>query len=139
VCRGLAISATRDGSARRPCRGAALPARRPCARRALTLYGTSSGIEAIEGQPATIGLDLARALYRAANEGDARAVLSLVAADRGHEEIVKALIARGADVKAADKEGHTAMWLATRRGRTNIEKILTEAGASGSGLQAPGS
>jgi hypothetical protein len=31
--------------------------------RALTLYGTSSGIEAIEGQPATIGLDLARALY----------------------------------------------------------------------------
>jgi hypothetical protein len=99
--------------------------------RALTLYGTSSGIEAIEGQPATIGLDLARALYRAANEGDARAVLSLVAADRGHEEIVKALIARGADVKAADKEGHTAMWLATRRGRTNIEKILTEAGATG--------
>jgi ankyrin repeat protein len=48
---------------------------------------------------------------------------------KGNPEIVKLLIARGADVHAKDKEGQTALSLAIRNNLPEIEEILKEAGA----------
>ncbi|MHB1351517.1 MAG: ankyrin repeat domain-containing protein [Desulforudis sp.] len=48
---------------------------------------------------------------------------------KGNPELVKLLIARGADVHAKDKEGQTALSLAIRNNLPEIAEILREAGA----------
>ena len=48
---------------------------------------------------------------------------------KGNPEIVKLLIAQGADVNAKDKEGQTALSLAIRNNMPEIAEILKEAGA----------
>ena len=48
---------------------------------------------------------------------------------KGNREIVKLLIARGADVHVKDKEGQTALSLAIRNNLPEIAEILREAGA----------
>lgn len=50
---------------------------------------------------------------------------------KGNPEIVKLLIARGADVHAKDKEGQTALSLAIRNNMPEIAEILRKAGAKG--------
>jgi len=49
--------------------------------------------------------------------------------NKGNSEIVKLLIARGADVNVKDKEGQTALSLAIRNNMPEIVEILREAGA----------
>lgn len=48
---------------------------------------------------------------------------------KSNPEIVKLLIARGADVNAKDREGQTALSLAIRNNMAEIAEILKEAGA----------
>ena len=48
---------------------------------------------------------------------------------KGNREIVKLLIARGADVHAKDKKGQTALSLALKNNLPEIAEILREAGA----------
>lgn len=48
---------------------------------------------------------------------------------KGNPEIVKLLIARGAEVNAKDKDGQTALSLAIRNNMPEIAEILKEAGA----------
>ncbi len=48
---------------------------------------------------------------------------------KGNPEIVKLLIARGANVNAKDKEGQTALSLAIRNNLPEIAEILKKAGA----------
>jgi ankyrin repeat protein len=48
---------------------------------------------------------------------------------KGNPEIVKLLIARGADVHAKDKEGQTALSLAIRNNLPEIAELLKKAGA----------
>ena len=50
---------------------------------------------------------------------------------KGNPELVKLLIARGADVNAKDKEGQTALSLAIRNNMPEIAEILRKAGAKG--------
>jgi ankyrin repeat protein len=44
----------------------------------------------------------------------------------GHEDIVKALIARGAAINAQNKQGYTALHFATERGYANIVSLLLD-------------
>ena len=53
----------------------------------------------------------------------------LDAARRGDSAIVKALLAKGADVTAKDKKGETALMHAKRGGHTEILDLLKRAGA----------
>lgn len=48
---------------------------------------------------------------------------------KGNQEIVKLLLAGGADVQVKDKEGQTALSLAIRNNLAEIAAILREAGA----------
>ena len=59
---------------------------------------------------------------------DSRRLLHCAAA-RGHEALVRALLARGADAGAVDKRGATAASLAAKQGHANIAALL-EAGAA---------
>ncbi|KAH7378247.1 ankyrin repeat-containing domain protein [Pyrenochaeta sp. MPI-SDFR-AT-0127] len=48
----------------------------------------------------------------------------MIAALKGHGEIVKLLLAAGADTKATDRQGKTAMMLASEAGHREIQEIL---------------
>ena len=52
------------------------------------------------------------------------------ACKRGHTEIVKALVAAGADVNLRDFNKQTALYRARKRKYTDIMQILEEASAS---------
>jgi ankyrin repeat protein len=49
------------------------------------------------------------------------------AAYRGHVDVVKELLAHGADVKARNAFGNTPATLAARNGHSEIESMLREA------------
>ncbi|HZO99319.1 MAG TPA: ankyrin repeat domain-containing protein, partial [Terriglobia bacterium] len=53
----------------------------------------------------------------------------MIAAMHGIPVIVQALLAQGADVNAKDKEGATALAIATERKKTEVVKLLQQAGA----------
>ena len=53
-----------------------------------------------------------------------------MAAQEGHTEIVKALLAAGAAVNAKDQEGRTALDLAAQEGHTETVKALLAADAA---------
>ncbi len=53
----------------------------------------------------------------------------MMASANGHTEIVKALIAAGADVNAVSKDGYTAFKKASKKGHTEIVNALIAAGA----------
>jgi ankyrin repeat protein len=54
----------------------------------------------------------------------------LVLSDGGppHQDIVRQVLAAGADVNLADRDGVTPLAHARRRGQTEMERILTAAG-----------
>jgi ankyrin repeat protein len=49
-----------------------------------------------------------------------------IAAFRGYANIVKMLLANGADIKAVDKDGKTALQLAQDEHQTNVVVIFSE-------------
>ena len=51
----------------------------------------------------------------------------MVAASKGHVEIVKALLVAKADVNAKESDGYTALMMASQRGHTGIAKLLLAA------------
>ena len=53
----------------------------------------------------------------------------ILAAGRGHIEIVKLLLENGADVNSRTKDGDTALIVASKAGHTNVVKLLLERGA----------
>ena len=53
----------------------------------------------------------------------------ILAREKGHTEIVQALIGAGADVNAKNQYGNTALMVASEKGHTEIVQALIEAGA----------
>eukprot|EP00752_Nemacystus_decipiens_P010768 g9581.t1 len=53
----------------------------------------------------------------------------MVAADKGHANMVRILLNRGADWAAVNEDGAAALHIATRNGSLPVTKILVEAGA----------
>jgi hypothetical protein len=49
-----------------------------------------------------------------------------LASKRGHLEVARMLIERGADVSAQDKDGQTPLHLASQAGRVNVARMLVE-------------
>ena len=54
----------------------------------------------------------------------------LVAAQKGHLDIANALVAAGADINQARKDGVTPLYIASFEGHLDIVKALIEAGAN---------
>jgi ankyrin repeat protein len=54
----------------------------------------------------------------------------MAAANEGHMEVVKVLLAKGAKRDLRTKKGSTALMLATTAGHHNISKVLEAAGAN---------
>ena len=52
-----------------------------------------------------------------------------MAAQNGHETVVRALIELGADVNKAMNDGWTPLYIADREGHETIVQILKDAGA----------
>ena len=55
----------------------------------------------------------------------------LYASQFGHEESVRALIEKGANLETVDEEGNTALQLASYYGNRKVEKVLCKHGARG--------
>jgi ankyrin repeat protein len=53
----------------------------------------------------------------------------MIAAERGHKEVVKLLLKKGADVNARDKDGWTALKNASYYGHKEIVELLKSYGA----------
>jgi ankyrin repeat protein len=51
-----------------------------------------------------------------------------IAAQSGHDEIIQILLAAGATINAATKEGSTPLWTAAHQGHITASKVLIEAG-----------
>jgi uncharacterized protein len=51
------------------------------------------------------------------------------AASTGHVEVIKALLAKGADIKKRDDGGHTALMFAANNGQRAAATVLADAGA----------
>jgi len=52
-----------------------------------------------------------------------------LAAERGHEAVVKLLLEKGAALETKDKSGRTPLSLAARRSHEAVVKLLLEKGA----------
>lgn len=59
----------------------------------------------------------------------------IIASESGHDDIVKYLIDKGADLNIKDGEGYTALLKAVLNGYTEIEKALDQFGASWEGVE----
>ena len=58
-----------------------------------------------------------------------RGVLGQAAAKRGDADVVRALLAGGAEARAADKDGVGALHIATHQGHAEVLRLLLESGA----------
>jgi ankyrin repeat protein len=64
------------------------------------------------------------------NLTDAQGNTPLIEASRfGHDDVVRVLIERGANLNAKNKEGQTALMLAVKNGHDDVVRRLKEAGA----------
>ncbi|UBF27121.1 ankyrin repeat domain-containing protein [Kovacikia minuta CCNUW1] len=73
--------------------------------------------------------DLFKDMAAAIAEQSDRKTALIYAADKGHTEIVAALLAAGANVAIADKKGRTALEIAVQQGHADIVQLLQSAGA----------
>jgi ankyrin repeat protein len=53
----------------------------------------------------------------------------LIAAENGHEKVVKVLLDSGAEKEAKEKGGRTALHIAAQKGHERIVTLLQESGA----------
>ena len=65
-----------------------------------------------------------------ARDGSDRQTALVFAANRGHADVVRMLIAHGANINAQDDKGWTALSEASYRGRHDVVEFLLEKGAS---------
>lgn len=63
------------------------------------------------------------------NELGYTALMYAAASESQEPEVIKALLAKGAEIDAQAKDGETALKLAGRKGRTEIVRLLKQAGA----------
>jgi hypothetical protein len=64
--------------------------------------------------------------------------LIMVAAAKGHTELVRELLRRGADAAAKSNEGDTAASLASKKGHEAVAELLTSGGGGGDAVAAGG-
>ena len=57
------------------------------------------------------------------------ALMYAAASESNDPELIRALLASGADLNVKAKDGETALKLASRKGRTEIVRLLEKAGA----------
>jgi len=54
----------------------------------------------------------------------------MIAAQEGHLEFVNLLLDKRANMDAEEKDGATALWIASQQGRTDIVRLLVAEGAN---------
>lgn len=97
------------------------------------LYALADAYGLPEPHPAQV--DMARALidHGAAVDtpmGRQRITPLMIAAIRGHVDLVRLLLAHGADPRSQDGKGRTALTLATTKGHADVAQVLSAAMAS---------
>jgi len=53
----------------------------------------------------------------------------MAASHEGHQQIVQALLSKGAEVNAKDNNGQTALMFASDKGHQEVKELLIKAGA----------
>ena len=92
--------------------------------------GTALMFAAQMGDPATVKLLLEKgAEVNITNEHGYTALMYAAASESNDPEVIKALLAKGAEINVEAKDGETALTLAGRKGRTEIVRLLKQAGA----------
>ena len=92
-------------------------------------YGTALSFAEMGGNAKVVALLLDRGAKLTDDRSDSITPL-MTAADSGHVEVVRLLLARTRpDVNAKDYDGSTALHFAARRGKTEAARLLIEAGA----------
>ncbi len=92
-------------------------------------YGTALSFAVMSGNARLVEFLLGRGAKLTEDRADGITPL-MSAADSGHVEVVRMLLARGkANVNAKDFDGATAIHFAARRGKTTAARLLIEAGA----------
>ena len=129
----LAVSAAastapaEEGSERQQ---AGTPTAAPAQLLQLVLHGQAAELaRALDAAPAALDAPIEGGLY------DSRSLL-MCAAAKGHEEVVRLLVGRGANLSHADKRGATAATLATKQGYGTIAGILSGARSGGAKKRA---
>jgi ankyrin repeat protein len=81
------------------------------------------------GRDKVAGLLIAAGAEVDARDDEKQATPLHLACSRGHRDAAELLIAKAADVNAKDKDGHTPLWYAKDKDRTEIVKLLRKHGA----------